>query len=292
MRRFKIVTLLIVLILFVYLYFENTSLFIVQKNEIVSNKIDSNFDGYKILQLSDLHSREFGENNIKLINKIYKIDPDIIVCTGDMMNSTEDDGHVFINLVKKISKDYPVYYIDGNHEQLVEYNNVGVYDEFISSLKDLNVKVVKNTKIKLQKGSSYINMYGLNVDLVYYSTKSALKESNIEYTEDNFSKTINKETFENNKYNILLTHNPIYFEVYEKSGVDLILSGHVHGGIIRIPFKGGLLSPDQEWFPKYYHVLYTINDTNMIVSAGLGNDTVNFRIFNPFEMNLITLRSE
>lgn len=292
MRRFKIVTLLIVLILFVYLYFENTSLFIVQKNEIVSNKIDSNFDGYKILQLSDLHSREFGENNIKLINKIYKIDPDIIVCTGDMMNSTEDDGHVFINLVKKISKDYPVYYIDGNHEQLVEYNNVGVYDEFISSLKDLNVKVVKNTKIKLQKGSSYINMYGLNVDLVYYSTKSALKESNIEYTEDNFSKTINKETFENNKYNILLTHNPIYFEVYEKSGVDLILSGHVHGGIIRIPFKGGLLSPDQEWFPKYYHGLYTINDTNMIVSAGLGNDTVNFRIFNPFEMNLITLRSE
>lgn len=292
MRRFKIVTLLIVLILFVYLYFENTSLFIVQKNEIVSNKIDSNFDGYKILQLSDLHSREFGENNIKLINKIYKIDPDIIVCTGDMMNSTEDDGHVFINLVKKISKDYPVYYIDGNHEQLVEYNNVGVYDEFISSLKDLNVKVVKNTKIKLQKGSSYINMYGLNVDLVYYSTKSALKESNIEYTEDNFSKTINKETFENNKYNILLTHNPIYFEVYEKSGVDLILSGHVHGGIIRIPFKGGLLSPDQEWFPEYYHGLYTINDTNMIVSAGLGNDTVNFRIFNPFEMNLITLRSE
>ena len=292
MRKFKIVTLLIVLILFVYLYFENTSLFIVQKNEIVSNKIDSNFDGYKILQLSDLHSREFGENNIKLINKIYKIDPDIIVCTGDMMNSTEDDGHVFINLVKKISKDYPVYYIDGNHEQLVEYNNVGVYDEFISSLKDLDVKVVKNTKIKLQKGSSYINMYGLNIDLVYYSTKSALKESNIEYTEDNFSKTINKETFENNKYNILLTHNPIYFEVYEKSGVDLILSGHVHGGIIRIPFKGGLLSPDQEWFPKYYHGLYTINDTNMIVSAGLGNDTVNFRIFNPFEMNLITLRSE
>ncbi|WP_171020643.1 metallophosphoesterase [Anaerofustis stercorihominis] len=292
MRKFKIVTLLIVLILFVYLYFENTSLFIVQKNEIVSNKIDSNFDGYKILQLSDLHSREFGENNIKLINKIYKIDPDIIVCTGDMMNSTEDDGHVFINLVKKISKDYPVYYIDGNHEQLVEYNNVGVYDEFISSLKELDVKVVKNTKIKLQKGSSYINMYGLNVDLVYYSTKAALKESNIEYTEDNFSKTINKETFENNKYNILLTHNPIYFEVYEKSGVDLILSGHVHGGIIRIPFKGGLLSPDQEWFPKYYHGLYTINDTNMIVSAGLGNDTVNFRIFNPFEMNLITLRSE
>ena len=292
MRRFKIVTLLIVLILFVYLYFENTSLFIVQKNEIVSNKIDSNFDGYKILQLSDLHSREFGENNIKLINKIYKIDPDIIVCTGDMMNSTEDDGHVFINLVKKISKDYPVYYIDGNHGQLVEYNNIGVYDEFISSLKDLDVKVLKNTKVKIQKGSSYLNMYGLNIDLVYYSTKSALKESNIEYTEDNFSKTINKETFENNKYNILLTHNPIYFEVYEKSGVDLILSGHVHGGIIRIPFKGGLLSPDQEWFPKYYHGLYTINDTNMIVSAGLGNDTVNFRIFNPFEMNLITLRSE
>ena len=292
MRKFKIVTLLIVLILFVYLYFENTSLFIVQKNEIVSNKIDSNFDGYKILQLSDLHSREFGENNIKLINKIYKIDPDIIVCTGDMMNSIEDDGHVFINLVKKISKDYPVYYIDGNHEQLVEYNNIGVYDEFISSLKDLDVKVLKNTKVKIQKGSSYLNMYGLNIDLVYYSTKSALKESNIEYTEDNFSKTINKETFENNKYNILLTHNPIYFEVYEKSGVDLILSGHVHGGIIRIPFKGGLLSPDQEWFPKYYHGLYTINDTNMIVSAGLGNDTVNFRIFNPFEMNLITLRSE
>ncbi len=292
MRKFKIVTLVIVLILFVYFYFENTSLFIVKKNDIISSKIDTSFDGYKILQLSDLHSREFGENNINIVNKINKIDPDIIVCTGDMMNSTNDDGHVFINLVKKISKDYPIYYIDGNHEQLVEYNNVGVYNDFISSLKDLGVTVVKNSEVKLKKGSSHINLYGLNIDLVYYSTKKALKEANIEYTEENFSKTINKENFEKDKFNILLTHNPIYFDVYEKSGVDLILAGHVHGGIIRIPFKGGLLSPDQEWFPKYYHGLYTINDTNMIVSAGLGNDTVNFRLFNPFEMNLITLISE
>lgn len=292
MRKFKIVTLVIVLILFVYFYFENTSLFIVKKNDIVSSKIDNSFDGYKILQLSDLHSREFGENNINIVNKINKIDPDIIVCTGDMMNSTNDDGHVFINLVKKISKDYPIYYIDGNHEQLVEYNNVGVYNDFISSLKDLGVTVVKNSEVKLKKGSSYINLYGLNIDLIYYSTKKALKEANIEYTEENFSKTINKENFEKDKFNILLTHNPIYFDVYEKSGVDLILAGHVHGGIIRIPFKGGLLSPDQEWFPKYYHGLYTINNTNMIVSAGLGNDTVNFRLFNPFEMNLITLISE
>lgn len=292
MRKFKIVTLVIVLILFVYFYFENTSLFIVKKNDIISSKIDTSFDGYKILQLSDLHSREFGENNINIVNKINKIDPDIIVCTGDMMNSTNNDGHVFINLVKKISKDYPIYYIDGNHEQLVEYNNVGVYNDFISSLKDLGVTVVKNSEVKLKKGSSHINLYGLNIDLVYYSTKKALKEANIEYTEENFSKTINKENFEKDKFNILLTHNPIYFDVYEKSGVDLILAGHVHGGIIRIPFKGGLLSPDQEWFPKYYHGLYTINDTNMIVSAGLGNDTVNFRLFNPFEMNLITLISE
>ena len=146
--------------------------------------------------------------------------------------------------------------------------------------------------VNIKKGSSYINLYGLNVDLVYYSTKTALKESNIKYTQKNFSKTINKETFEADKFNILLTHNPLYFDVYEKSGVDLILSGHVHGGIVRIPFKGGVLSPDQEWFPKYYHGLYTINDTSMIVSAGLGNDTVNFRAFNPFEINLITLRSE
>ncbi|WP_290776144.1 metallophosphoesterase [Anaerofustis sp.] len=292
MRKFKICFLIFLLLTFVYLYFENTSLFIVDKKEIVSSKIDSSFDGYKILQLSDLHSRSFGNNNDKLLKKIDKIDPDIIVCTGDMMNSMDDEGNVFIDLAKKLSSNYPIYYIDGNHEQLVNYNNVSVYDKYMSRLKELGVTVVKNKKVNIKKGSSYINLYGLNVDLVYYSTKTALKESNIKYTQKNFSKTINKETFEADKFNILLTHNPLYFDVYEKSGVDLILSGHVHGGIVRIPFKGGVLSPDQEWFPKYYHGLYKINDTSMIVSAGLGNDTVNFRAFNPFEINLITLRSE
>lgn len=292
MRKFKICFLIFLLLTFVYLYFENTSLFIVDKKEIVSSKINSSFDGYKILQLSDLHSKSFGNNNDKLVKKIDKIDPDIIVCTGDMMNSMDDEGNVFIDLAKKLSSNYPIYYIDGNHEQLVNYNNVSVYDKYMSRLKELGVTVVKNKKVNIKKGSSYINLYGLNVDLVYYSTKAALKESNIKYTQKNFSKTINKETFEADKFNILLTHNPLYFDVYEKSGVDLILSGHVHGGIVRIPFKGGVLSPDQEWFPKYYHGLYKINDTSMIVSAGLGNDTVNFRAFNPFEINLITLRSE
>ena len=107
-------------------------------------------------------------------------------------------------------------------------------------------------------------MYGLNIDLIYYSTQNDLKNSNIKYSERNFSKTINKETFEKDKFNVLLTHDPLYFEVYEKSKVDLILTGHIHGGIVRIPFKGGLLSPDQDWFPRYYHGLYTLNDTNMI----------------------------
>lgn len=292
MRKFKICFLVAILLLFVYLYFENTSLITVDKTDIVSNKIDSSFNGYKILQLSDLHSRRFGKNNKNLINKIDKIDPDIIVCTGDMMNSTDDEGNVFINLAGKLTKNYPVYYIDGNHEQLVQYNNVSVYDDYIASLKNLGVHVLKNKKVQVRKGSSYINMYGLNIDLIYYSTQNDLKNSNIKYSERNFSKTINKETFEKDKFNVLLTHDPLYFEVYEKSKVDLILTGHIHGGIVRIPFKGGLLSPDQDWFPRYYHGLYTLNDTKMIVSAGLGNYTVNFRFFNPFEINLITLKSE
>ena len=95
LRKFKICFLVAILLIFVYLYFENTSLITVDKTDIVSNKIDSSFNGYKILQLSDLHSRRFGKNNKNLIKKIDKIDPDIIVCTGDMMNSTDDEGNVY-----------------------------------------------------------------------------------------------------------------------------------------------------------------------------------------------------
>ena len=153
-------------------------------------------------------------------------------------------------------------------------------------LKNLNVKTLYNEKISLKRTDDIINLYGLCFDMIYY--KRPYK----------FSKDF--DIIENEKllghpninlYNILLAHNPLYFKVYSEWGADLILSGHIHGGIVRIPFIGGLLSPERKLFPKYYSGKYKINDSKLIVNRGLGNTKIKLRMFNKPEISVITLKS-
>jgi predicted MPP superfamily phosphohydrolase len=267
------------------IYFDNNFLGISQYT-VTSNKIPPSFEGYKILQLSDLHSKSFGDSNSKLIKKITSENPDIIVITGDMVSADDTDFEVFTDLAKEISQQYNTYYIVGNHEQSLSMSK---QKKLTDKLTEIGVKVLDNEKATITRDGESINLYGLWFNLRYY------KDSSNEYTKDVFFGEEQIQTIlgdlDTNSYNILLTHNPLYADTYSSWGADLTLSGHIHGGIIRIPFVGGLLSPERKFFPKYDGGMYQVGDKLLIVNRGLGNGGFGIRIFNQADISVITLKN-
>lgn len=262
-------------------------MFTVSHYTVQNNKIPKTFEGYKILQLSDLHSKNFGSENTLILQKIQNEKPDIVVMTGDMINQSDVDFTVFLKLATKIAQIYPSYYIVGNHEQNMKAEK---RDALLASLKESNVTILDNEKVTLQKGDESIDLYGLWYHLRYY------KNANNEYTKDI---ELNADYIQNligesqaDRYQILLTHNPLYFNAYTEWGANLVLSGHIHGGIARIPFIGGILSPEITFFPEYDAGIFEQKNTTMIVNRGLGYGAIPIRIFNMPEISVITLKSE
>jgi len=269
--------LIISLISIIFSYF----LIDVTEYTINSSKIPKSFNGYKILQLSDLHNSSYGKNNNRLLKKINEINPDIIVMTGDMVSSNTKNFDNFFSFSKEISKKYRTYYIMGNHELRMNKTN---QEKIIASLKDLGIYILDNKKVELTKESDSILLYGLHQPVSTY--KNVLKKSTKEdFTLSNLENIFPK--LDNSRFNIILSHSPFIFEVLEKWGADLVLSGHVHGGLVRLPLIGGVLSPERTFFPKYDFGEYSIGDSKMILSRGLGNGTINLRVFNNPEICLI-----
>ncbi|MFA6940277.1 MAG: metallophosphoesterase [Clostridiaceae bacterium] len=265
----------------------------VQRYNINSSKLPEEFNGFKIVQLSDLHSKVFGKNNVQLLNKIRKINPDIIVITGDMLNSENDNGESFLNLARNLNKEYKmIYYVEGNHEQIAksiaDTENSEWFNEYMNKLKKSGIIVLNNDKIELKKGNQIIKLYGLGLPLSYYKGKDSERlAGEKEYQISDIKNSIGQADKE--KFNILLTHNPKYFPVYSSWGADLTLAGHIHGGYVRLPFVGGVFSPDKTLFPEYDAGEFENASSKMIVSCGLGNGKIGFRIFNRPEITVITL---
>lgn len=253
---------------------------------ITSSKIPDAFNGYKILQLSDLHNASYGKNNSKLLKKIEKINPDIIVMTGDMVNTNSKNYNNFYSLAKEISSKYPSYYILGNHELRLSAEK---RLDILYKLNSFGVNVLNNSSASLLKDNEIINIYGLTQPITTY--KNVLKNN----VETDFSLEDIQSIFQNidnNSFNILLSHSPFDFEIFSKWGADLVLSGHIHGGIIRLPLIGGLLSPERNFFPKYDAGEFSYSSSKMVVSRGLGNGTINLRIFNNPEICVIKLNND
>ena len=272
----------LILTTMLFLYYGNN---IIETNyyEIKSPKISPTFNNFKILQLSDLHSKNFINNNGYLIKKIDSENPDIIVMTGDMINNKDKNYKNFFQLSSYLSSKYDTYYIFGNHEENLESH---LKEYLKSKLQELGIKPLYNEKVSLKRGNNSINLYGLSLNMKYY--KKPFKNS------EDFNIIKNEKLLgiiDKNHFNILLAHNPLYFDIYSKWGADLILSGHIHGGIIRLPFIGGVLSPERTLFPKYSSGKYTMNDSKLIVNRGLGNSKVKLRLFNRPEITVVTLKS-
>ena len=264
----------------------------ITKYEIENEKIPKEFDNFKIVQISDLHNKSFGKGNKRLLEKIDSQNPDIVVITGDLVEGDNKDFDVALNLIDELLKKYKVYHIIGNHEQksLIKKHKE-LYKTYFDKLYKKNIVNLDNEKIRIKKDGKYINIYGLIIPLEYYPYFFKNYENKNMKLEQDF---INNKLGEINRdeYNILLAHTPFFFEDYEKYGVDLVLSGHVHGGIIRLPKVGGLLSPNREFFPKYDFGKYIKNNTTMLLSKGLGGSKVLIRFACKPEIVSITLKSK
>ncbi|WP_270607703.1 metallophosphoesterase, partial [Bacillus mobilis] len=245
--------------------------------KITSSKIPSSFKGYKILQISDLHNKQFGDNQDVLIQKIKSIDPDVIAITGDLIDSKSYDAEVSMQLIREIVKKYPVYFVTGNHEQWS-----GKYNRLEKELKKYDVNVLRNEHVGIRKGEQEINLLGIDDPEFVTGNRD---EGNIIIDEIKKAKI----EMQPDTYNVLLSHRPEFLTEYAKEKVDLVLSGHAHGGQVRLPFIGGLVAPNQGIFPTYTAGLYEKQNTSMVVSRGLGNSIIPQRIFNRPELVVVQL---
>lgn len=225
----RIFTVLVAFFL-VELYIDS-NLLVVTDIEIKDKKIPESFNGYKILHLSDLHSKSFGEKNINLVNKVNEINPNVIVMTGDMVNCNDTNFDNFFNLAKSLAQKYKIYYIVGNHEQNMKEESQKTILDFLEAN---GVEILDNEKAVLEVNGETINLYGSWCNLRYYS--SSKSEEKYDFTVDVMNKIMENSPLEEEKYNILLAHNPNFIDAYAAWGADLTLSGHIHGGMVRIPF--------------------------------------------------------
>ena len=242
----------------------------------------------RIVHISDLHNRSYGDHNEKLKNRIEELNPDMIVMSGDMMTAghhrhTEDNAD---DLVLSLSAKYPVYFSLGNHEDKIKNRTDtfgSAYADSVKRYEDAGVHVLDNMSTDdAEKG---LHITGLNISRKYYrrNNRSDIKKDDIiSIVGENDKKLMN----------LMIAHNPIYFPSYKQWGADLVLSGHIHGGIIRIPGIGGLLSPDCTFFPKYDGGMFSEDGATMIVSRGLGTHTIPIRIFNPGELVCVDIHAK
>lgn len=242
------------------------------KYNIKSEKIPESFDGFRIAQVSDLHNAEFDKYNSTVLQPIFLSRPNIIVITGDMIDSRNTDVDVALSFAQKAVNIAPVYYINGNHESRVPEE----YEELKKGLTEAGVTVLENESVDITIGEETISLIGINDPTFRMKLVDDTMEQNI-------GRQLMDIIPDNDNYKVLLAHRPEYFDVYA-GNVDLVLSGHAHGGQFRIPFVGGLVAPGQGFFPEYYEGSYIEDNTEMIVSRGVGNSIIPFRINNKPEI--------
>lgn len=295
------VVLLVVVGLIVGNHLANQKIFITTY-EVIDEDIPQVFDGYRIVQVTDVHSIRSMEQSDLLYEKVVGERPDAIVITGDLIDSnyyTEENnalkagksnkmaGQDTLDFVKRLTDDYPVYFVYGNHEMILldDVKN----NPFKKAMEEIGVVFLNNTGVKITKDDESIYMFGIQDPATLYK--------DTDYDEyNNHCERINAmmekvmALKEEELYTVVLSHRPEYFDEYTKYDADLFLTGHAHGGQVRLPIVGGLYAPGQGLFPKYTNGLILEGDTTMIIGRGIGNAVVVPRIFNPPEINVVVLK--
>ena len=250
----------------------------VRKTTLKFDKLPQAFDNFKIAQVSDIHCDKVGLSDLSFINKIKNFNPDMIVITGDILDSYNNNMDIAYNILSQLAIIAPCYFVSGNHELRLPEE----YKQLINIMKKLNITYMNNSNQLITKNSESINLVGVE-DYNFFKNEDNLNHRT------NFIETL-KELYSPDHFNILLSHRPEKFPIYADIKYELIFSGHAHGGQWRVPFVGGIFSPSQGFFPKYTNGNYALEDSTIIVSQGLGNSSFPIRINNRIELVLATLK--
>lgn len=279
-----LIIIILLVILFIYV---NYKVIFVSRYKVKSNKLSQAFNGFKILHLSDWHCTTYGKNNKRLINlinnKIKNEKIDIVVITGDFIIRQKRDYRPALEFISKI-KSNNIYFVYGNHEMILKSKEI---QDFKNKLETLGVVVLDDKKIELTRENQKLNLYGVSYIFSHIASRKDLTEQVLEKYKKDYEEKIG--VINKNEYNILLSHDPMDFEVYVKEGFDLVFSGHLHGGGIRF-FGIGVATARKNWFfTTLASGIHKKNGTQMIVSRGIGNSTRPIRIFDPPEISITTL---
>lgn len=283
---------LAVLILLRILY-ENKTFVVRHYN--VDAKSKNNGTDWKIVFLSDLHNKEYGERNIHLLNAIRKEEPDLILVGGDMLiRSTEEKTEKAVAFLCQLPSVAPVYCANGNHEQKMkecEEKYGKIYERYRKQLVDSGIHMLENTVEKVRLGLEDVQIGGVEIPLSFFSKQLWWKHYDSFHDKSpehlmpgQFDMRTRKE---GGPYKILMAHQALYAETYAEWGMDLVLCGHLHGGVVRIPGIGGVISPQLTFFPKYSGEHSRYKDSDIIVSKGLGGHSIPIRLFNRAEVIVI-----
>ena len=233
---------------------------------VCSNGIPEAFDAYKIVQISDLHDAQIGENNEKLIAMTAETEPDCIVLTGDFVDSSRFHPERSLSVAGALVKIAPVYYVSGNHEAILPDED---YQALTDELRGLGVCVLEDESAELTRDGQSIRLIGL--------TDIGFHPGTLEEKKDAL-RTALSALLPEDEFSVTLAHRPELMDVYTECGAPLVLSGHAHGGQIRLPGIGGLIAPGQGLFPKYTEGKYEENGTTLVVSRGIGNSVLPLRV--------------
>lgn len=229
------------------------------------------FAGYRIAVISDLHGKEFGEDNEKLIDFVRDLEPDLIAVTGDLIHDQAQMAMVR-PVAKGLASIAPTYYVTGNHEWAAK-----VVPELEELLEACGINVLSNEYVMLTEGGDQIALLGAE-DSNGYADQMTVGE---------LADQVRQE--QGDVYTILLSHRNNHYDQYQQARVDLTLAGHAHGGLIRLPTTDGLIGPKRELWPQYTAGLYDLSYGQMVVSRGLGNQFPCFRLFNRPDVPLVVL---
>ncbi len=289
---------------------------VTEQYDYCSVNVPAEMDGFTIVQVSDLHNQIFGFGESVLLKKIRECEPDIIVVTGDAVDSTHTNYGITKSFFKGAVEIAPVYYISGNHEKWLWQRNQSKYDNYIQEIEGYGVNYIDD---EIVEGDGYklvgVSELSLGNQLDLYSDEiDGNNDETDDYQEGGIGAGLNNDeeeesstgsntneedessaglnTKEEDKLVILLAHEPEYIESFVDTGADLVFTGHNHGGQIRIPGKGGLVSADFRFFPELCEGEHFFGDTTMIISRGLGNSLFPVRINNDPQLVKVVLARE
>lgn len=282
MKKKKIVRIVVIaffLALVIWTVWGNTALEL-NWYTVSSDRVPEAFDGYRIAHVSDLHNTEMGKENEKLLTMLREAAPDMIAITGDLVDCRRTDIEVALQFTAAAMEIAPCYYVTGNHEA-----RISEYDELKERLTKQGVIVLEDASVELELSGEKMVVIGVNdpafpTDDLYGDSETVMKKK-LQALSGNIE-----------EFTILLSHRPELFKSYADSNIDLVLSGHAHGGQFRLPFVGGLMVPNQGFFPEYDAGLFTEGMTTMLVSRGIGNSAFPFRFNNRPEVILVELERE